>query len=307
MKVTMLMSRLTAPQDVEKGVVLSAAVEGLAMASFRGSPCSTCFVLPSSSLSGVHIVADEEEEEDPGACESNVSFSCGWTAMRGDGRYTPGFGFDCWLALSRRRLSCVGTSEAGRSAGVASERVVLSREQIFSQFGHRPCALGPCSHYVHSVRLERRLEWNNVHLRGAPCRISCHNRASGKERPHIQSLGCDECRVRHKMQNRTHQIPQSRSTDSFFRDRSLPDDARHDGRRAGTRGTAMPACAHCATKALFSTRLGVLADGDSAPRSKIPQSYSDPPRSSSMLPRFRGGGIVTRLRKTLFRCDGDKG
>jgi hypothetical protein len=68
---------------------------------------------------------------------------------------------------------------------------------------------------------------------------------------------------------RTHQIPQSRSTASFFKRLDVDDDEeRHDGRGAGTVGTAIPAAAHCSTKALLSRRFDVLAEGDSAPRSR---------------------------------------
>lgn len=92
----------------------------------------------------------------------------------------------------------------------------------------------------------------------------------------------------------THQIPQSRSTESLFlfrvtRSRNIRDDGRLEGIREGMR----PAAAHCCTDALFWNRPGVPGDGDSAPRFRWPPSYSE---SSSILPRISGGGFTNGLR-----------
>lgn len=93
-----------------------------------------------------------------------------------------------------------------------------------------------------------------------------------------------------------HHIPQSRSSSSFFgppeRLRPFPkDEERLSARLGGTRGTSMPASAHCLTYAVLSTRVVVLFDlGDSVPRLIMPTSYSDIVDSSSILPSRKGTG-----------------
>ncbi len=99
----------------------------------------------------------------------------------------------------------------------------------------------------------------------------------------------------------THQMPQSRSTESLFsvRSRSRASDVRDDCRRRGARGAVTPACAHCDTKALCSSCVGECAIyGVSAPRSRMPQSYSE---SSSMLPNTRAHGRL-QLRAEMVLC-----
>lgn len=103
-------------------------------------------------------------------------------------------------------------------------------------------------------------------------------------------------------------------TTTFFI-RSLENELdRHERRRAGTRGTAIPAPAHSLSTSDEETRSGVLADaGDSEPRSRLnPKSYSG---SSSMLPSRRGDseweevtvlmGAQVRLRQSRGDVGGD--
>ena len=174
-----------------------------------------------------------------GGESSNVSLWCGWRAASGEGGYDAG--------LEAFRL--FGAWDEARRVGVARERVPPSSEHAFSQFGHLPSAFGPCNHWEvkKKMRVAQQRTKKDVHLQGVPCKISSRNTVSDKARPRIQSY--QDTQYYAGLHDRfTHQIPQSRSTASFFRRLDVDvDNDRHEGRRRGTLGTARPAAAHCST------------------------------------------------------------
>lgn len=153
----MLMKRLAVPHEVEKGVVLPPRLSTLDAECTAGTTIPCGWSRRSSSLK---VIAEDdatvaEEDVDDAADglssaavevggvdfsgrgeSSNVSLWCGWIAANGEDGYNAG--------LEAFRL--FGTCDEGKRVGGASERVPPSSEHAFSQFGHLPSALGPCSH-----------------------------------------------------------------------------------------------------------------------------------------------------------------
>jgi len=244
----MLIKRLAVPHEVEKGVVLpprfrTLDAECTCGTTTRRNPCG--WPRRSSSVevaaSDDKIVA-EDDVDDAADGSVEVQEACvNFDVMAGGGE-------SCTVSLWRSWTAASG--EAGYNAGLdtfrllggicdedkrvggARDSVPPSSEQAFSQFGHRPSAFGPCS-------------------QSARCSV--------------QNI-LPQHSVRQGTTAYSKHIPQSRSTASFFRRVNEEDD---DGVcRTGTLGIAMRAAAHFSTKALFSKRFGVLAVGDSVPRSK---------------------------------------